>query len=535
MLLQTRNDIQNLSHKYSLPQLEQMTEELKNAEEKVKELQKDLEVSSAEIKSLKQFTEQLIDENAKLKLNLKEDQLKVDSMNSEAQQMHETATIKNEYEELKEQLNQVMAHLQKSKIQKDRSAIITSLEYDMEEFLVSLKESDVKDLFEQRVEQWKKELDNMKTNSSLKADKAIKAQYKETQQKLQAAQHKIKTLEEAIEDITTTKTIAEGEKCTYQFQLKDCENQLEHARKTVKYLENELENFTKTSKEKDEVIRQLKQNSIQSEIEKLKEELSCKNKALLICEEDKKELIEFLQKTKLQLEESKREALKLQNEVTEVNDKAVRRNLEKELKEAENHLEQSRIEEDVCETEYFKKCLQAEMLKNELKLREDLQQEYLIKLKDIEMKYQKACATTSDLYKEQVDKMNNRETQFREHLAKILAECAQKINKLENDKHDLTAQINYLQVEYNDYKQHVFANEERYKHIIKKIQLDAENNVEEWKMWSKKFVSNCLHIETINKQSRDNILTGMNKADSEIAVIEKLYKDKLKKCFKNDK
>lgn len=39
MLLQTRNDIQNLSHKYSLPQLEQMTEELKNAEERVKELQ----------------------------------------------------------------------------------------------------------------------------------------------------------------------------------------------------------------------------------------------------------------------------------------------------------------------------------------------------------------------------------------------------------------------------------------------------------------------------------------------------------------
>lgn len=39
MLLQTRNDIQNLSHKYSLPQLEQMTEELKNAEARVKELQ----------------------------------------------------------------------------------------------------------------------------------------------------------------------------------------------------------------------------------------------------------------------------------------------------------------------------------------------------------------------------------------------------------------------------------------------------------------------------------------------------------------
>ncbi|KAJ8913610.1 hypothetical protein NQ315_013432 [Exocentrus adspersus] len=71
MLLQTRNDIQNLSHKYSLPQLEQMTEELKNAEEKVKELQEKLEKSEERRLSLmekQQKTEQTIVKELKQEL-----------------------------------------------------------------------------------------------------------------------------------------------------------------------------------------------------------------------------------------------------------------------------------------------------------------------------------------------------------------------------------------------------------------------------------------------------------------------------------
>lgn len=39
MLSQTRNDIQNFSHKYNLPQLEKMTEDLRTYQEKIAELE----------------------------------------------------------------------------------------------------------------------------------------------------------------------------------------------------------------------------------------------------------------------------------------------------------------------------------------------------------------------------------------------------------------------------------------------------------------------------------------------------------------
>lgn len=45
-----------------------------------------------------------------------------------------------------------------------------------------------------------------------------------------------------------------------------------------------------------------------------------------------------------------------------------------------------------------------------------------------------------------------------------------------------------------------------------------QKKVEEWKYWSKQFVSNCLKIETINKKSRDSILAGMKNVDSEVSM-----------------
>ncbi|XP_018574443.1 spindle pole body component 110, partial [Anoplophora glabripennis] len=580
MLLQTRNDIQNLSHKYSLPQLEQMTEELKNAEERVKELQekldkseerrlsliqklqesekridndfkkelndqivniknaekdkhnlenqvkslqKDLEVSLSEVKNLKQFSDELMRENAKMKLDLKQAQVQLENIESVSHRVCETDTIRNEYEELKQQLNQVMVHLQKSKSHKENPEIVTNLESDMEEFLLSLDRSDIRTVFENRIEQWKKSLDVIKTMLGAEADQ-VQAQFKETLQQLQESKHKIKALEDALEDMTNAKTIAEGEKCTYQYQIRDYENQLDHASKTIKYLETEVEDLTNKLRKKQETADQLHRNNI----DKLREELSYKDNVLKICEENKNELSDLLHKTKLQLEEAKKEVLTLQRKLTDMNDKDVRRNLEKELKEAENHLEQSRVEEgNDCEGEHFKKCLQAEILKSELKLREDLQLEYLRKMRDIEKKYKQACSATNELYEEQLEKMKNQETRYREHLAKILSECAKKINEFENEKQSLISQINYVQAEYVDLKKHTLMNEESYKQLVKHIQTDSEKKVEEWKSWSRQFVSNCLKIETINKKSRDNVLAGMKNVDSEIAIIEKAYKEKV--------
>lgn len=46
MLSQTRNDIQNFSHKYNLPQLEKMTDDLKKSQEKIEKLEVSLYVDS---------------------------------------------------------------------------------------------------------------------------------------------------------------------------------------------------------------------------------------------------------------------------------------------------------------------------------------------------------------------------------------------------------------------------------------------------------------------------------------------------------
>ncbi|KAJ8934718.1 hypothetical protein NQ318_004502 [Aromia moschata] len=549
MLLQTRNDIQNLSHKYSLPQLEQMTLELKNAEENqllniknnaekektkyedhITKLQKELNILEVEIKNLKQYTEELITDNTKLKLQLK-DHSKVEKSATDSHQISENAIMKNEYEQLKDQLKQIMTHLQ-NKNEKDSTKTTISLKCDMEMFLLTLKEITSNEIIIEKIHQWRNQLDTLKSESGENVD-TLQKDLREALKQLQKTNGKIKSLQEAIDDLKNAKTIAEGEKCTYQFQLKDCESQLEQACKTIKYLENEIENLTKMVREKTEIIIQLEQNSKTNGIERLKDQLKITENALKMCEEDKKELNDLLQKVKFQLEESKKETVRLQQEVTEVNDKAVRRNLEKELKEAENQLEQSKIEDgDVNESEYFKKCLQAEILKNELKLRDDLQQEYLRKIKEIEIKYQKVCITTTEVYKEQIDKFKNQEVRYREHLSKILAECAKKINEFENEKQDLIGQIHYLHEECDKYKRHMAAEEKNYTQIIRKIQMDAEKNVEDWKKWSKQFVSNCLKIETINKTSRDNVLTGIKNTNTEIAAIEKSYKEKLKKYIK---
>ncbi|KAJ8984820.1 hypothetical protein NQ317_013019 [Molorchus minor] len=568
MLMQTRNEIQNLSHKYSLPQLEQMTRELKNAEEKVKELQeklntseerrmslvqklekngkniekelnkdfesqlknmknitekekdsfqkqimklqKELDVSASEIKNLKQFTEKLIDENNTLKMEIKQkDNLYFEQKSSK--DISESAGIKNEYVQLKEQLNRVMAHLQKGKVNQGNAINTAALKQDMEEFLSSLKEGFSKDCIEQKIKDWKTLLDMGECLPS--GNLNIKqVNDDELHISLQKANSNIKRLEEALDDLRRAKTITEGEKCTFQFQLKDCESQLEQASKTIEYYKIEIENLTGLLKEKEDII-----NTMKNDYRYLKEQLNMKDSALKISEEDKLELRELLQKVKLQLEESEKEVLKMQNQITEIKEKSVRRNLEKELKEAENQLEQSRIEDgNVGDSEYFKNCLQAEVLKNELKLRDDLQREYLNKIKDVEAKYHKVCSATAEGYKEEIEKLKKQEIQYREQLSKILAECARKIYEFENEKQQLVSQINYVRAEYNEFKKRVIVNEGNYRQLIKMLQTDAERNADEWKKWSKQVVTNCLKLEAVNKSSRDKLVFGMKNADSEV-------------------
>ncbi|KAJ8913611.1 hypothetical protein NQ315_013433 [Exocentrus adspersus] len=476
-----------------------------------------------------------MNENAKLKLKLIEAQTQIDNIDTISQRLHETDSVKNEYEILKQQLNTVMVHLQNNKAPKHDPEIITNLEQSMEELLLSIDKSDLKVLFQDRVTLWKKQLEIIKSMIGADTDQ-LQTQFKETLQKLQESQNKVKKLEDVLEDLTSAKTIAEGEKCTYQYQLKDCENQLQHTCKTNKKLEAEMDALTNQLQEKEDRMYQLMQNNAKEEIDKLKEALSYKDNILKICEENKKELNELLHKTQLQLEDAKNEVLVLQNKLAEMDDTKVRHSIEQELKETESQVEQSKLEEaDGCETEHFKKCVQAEILKCELKLREDLQVEYLRKMRDIEKKYKKACSATNQLYEEQVEKMKNQETRYREYLARILAECAGKIDEFEKEKQTLLSRINSLQTEFANFKKRTHLTEEQYKQSVQQIQIKSEKRVEEWKSWSKQFVSNCLKVELINKKCRDGILTRMKDVDSEVANIEKAYKEKVRKCLKNDK
>lgn len=326
-----------------------------NLENEIKSLQKDLEIALSEVKNLKGFSDELMEENAKLKSELKQTQTQLESIDTVSRNVHDTDTVRNEYEELKHQLNQVMAHLEKSKTYKDNPEIIVHLESDMEGFLHSLNKSETKILVEGRIKQWKKQLDIIKTMIGSETDQVEPAKLRETVQKLQESKSKIKALEDALEDMTNAKTIAEGEKCTYQFQVKDYENQLEHACKTIKYLEIEIDDLKKQLKEKEEIVIQLQHDDMRRELDKLREELSCKENVLKICEENKNELNDLLHKTTSQLEEAKKEVFTLQTKLNDTNDRVVRRKLEKELKEAENNLEQTRIEEGIGKLKRFMK------------------------------------------------------------------------------------------------------------------------------------------------------------------------------------
>lgn len=118
-----------------------------------------------------------------------------------------------------------------------------------------------------------------------------------------------------------------------------------------------------------------------------------------------------------------------------------------------------------------------DILKIELKLREEIQKDYLQKLKEIEIKYEKSCIFNKELYKEQTKKFRIQENKYREQLGIVLSECAQKIETLEHYKEELLRENGLIRSCFEDYKQHISASEEAYKRIIKESQMELQVSI----------------------------------------------------------
>ncbi|KAG5863202.1 hypothetical protein JTB14_014106 [Gonioctena quinquepunctata] len=469
MLSQTRNDIEKFSHKYNLPQLEKMTEDLKEAEDKIKDLEEKLKRSEERRVSLVHKF-QKSDKNLEKDLRKELDQLK---LNNEKE--------RNNFENQVKKLQQELA---------DSSLEIENLKKYADDLV-----SENKKLITQ--------LEDHNTKMNLNdPDESLKKQYLEAIQKLHEFQKKVKTLEENVEELTRLKTLSDGEKCTYQFQATDYRNQLQSTQTILETMKEELEASKTALKAKEVMIQDFRNISknLGNEMSTLKRELASKETDLKIAIDTKNELTELLQNANSEIKASRKEVFRMKNQKVE------------EMEEQKSP--QSNPGDDHA----------VDILTMEIRLREEIQEDYFKKLKEIENKYKKVCASRDELTKN-----------VRSRISTVVNECSQKIKELEEDRDNLVRQIHILQKEIDDYKIQASSREESIKTMLRAAQHENKENIEKWQSWSKEFVNNCLKIESINKRSRNNIFSKMQTVDSEVAAVEKSYNEKIRKYIKNCK
>ncbi|XP_060528147.1 early endosome antigen 1-like [Cylas formicarius] len=536
MIQQTRNEIQNFSHKYSMPQLTSMSEELTKATETNRELNKKLleseekrhsllqELTSKitsnenESREITQLLENEKEKNMKLSEELKEykdcvsklsgevSELKVHNENLKSITPKKTtgdSNLKTEYDQLKSQLSQVLQYIQKNKSEENCSDLAESIKSEMDDFLNQSDERIEKGILEEKIISWKKLLDN------IKEDKALKRQQKEVVTNLQQSQERIKELEDLLQDMKNAATIAEGEKCSIKFELRNCVKQLQESQNLCKNLELQLQ-----QKEDNITVSQELEN-LKTKLELLQKDNVAKENCLKVSEQAKNELNNLIDKMRGELEHVTKEKLKLENMVAN-------RSLDKELQGVHHGLEERPGSEKKIE-------LQAELIKCELKLKDELQIEYQKRIRDIERQYQQSYHEKMELCKRQAEQLHEQDQRYREHLKLVMSECSKCTQELENEKLEIVERLNLLQDKFEKYKQSVVSNEEKYYGLLMKMEQDTVKNVNAWKKWSKQVVSSCLNIDELNKKTTDKILTDMKSYDAEVTNIEKLYNDKIKK------
>lgn len=115
-----------------------------------------------------------------------------------------------------------------------------------------------------------------------------------------------------------------------------------------------------------------------------------------------------------------------------------------------------------------------EVLKEEFKIRDELQNEYTKKLSEIETKYMAICNKNAELYNSQIEKTKNVDQRYREYVARILNDCAQKILQIEKDHEELLDKCSTFKNENNHLKNYIKNLEEQYSVIVKRIEIQAQ-------------------------------------------------------------
>ncbi|XP_050303802.1 myosin-11-like [Anthonomus grandis grandis] len=585
MLLQTRNDIQNISAKYNMPQLESMQRELEKAEYTQKMLNKKLEESeqrrlsllqklenedknkktetSDDIekyrKNLKTLSDKLRrerDQNREIFEKMKEQEDEILSLRSELEDLNsnkqkstcldpETSQIKSEYQTLKNQLKSVMEHLEKSNIKNSRKELPEAVREITEQFdalLVKLNSENLeKGIIEEQVQCWKKMLLEVDYKDS---DEALKSQYKEAIAKLHKSQQKLTELEENLQDLKNSLTISEGEKCSINVELKECAAQLQKSETERKRLEKEIENLNNILRTQEDQLNELRKTErtergdgdckiekvasigFQKDIQELTMRLQNKDKEYNILLKTMKNLEQEQSETLTRLEALKQEIEKL----TQENSK-----LAEELKDRKNHINNLKSSKNAEMENEFKNQLEEEIVKTELKIRDDLQLEYQKRIADIEKRYQKTFKEVTEVCKTQKVELEQQEKKFREYLKTVLTECENCTTKLENEKLELENQLQVMQSGFEKYKLAVTNQEQKYVNVLKKMETETKKNNEAWKLWSEKVVCSCLDIEATNKKVRDRVLSSMDRYDQEVESIQRVADAKMKKKSSKEK
>lgn len=322
MIKQTRSDLENLSNKYKLPQLETMNEELLNAEEKIKELEQKLNASEAEVKELRTKLSNSDLDSLKLKLRESEESIlaleklikknqgynenemylkdaneKLKEERSELLKMlNDLENYKSSYELLHKEYNQLTAQLKELNTNKNTDTKdLATLRSDLENFWSIYNEQNLDNKYiEVKIASWINQvnLSCMLLRKFKDSESTWQKTAEECNNNLRQSEKEVGKLTELIEELNNSKTLLEGEKQGIEIELKATKVQLNEKIEDYKALLGELENRNK-------------------EIVTLKNQLGlCKN-------EDKNVTIQTLEDASQHLEEAKSELMKYQDALNE--------------------------------------------------------------------------------------------------------------------------------------------------------------------------------------------------------------------------
>ncbi|CAG9856655.1 unnamed protein product [Phyllotreta striolata] len=205
-LSQTRNDIQTFSAKYSIPQLEKMTEELHRAGLRIQELEEQLQIS---------------------------EELKLQLIRQDEDNKHQLEALKTVSE-------------------KERNNFENEIKKLKNDLIVSSNE----------IEQLNRILQEKSQRNIKTEDESLKQEYLKCVQALRMSENKIKELEESMKQILELKNEAERDKCSIELKLKAANEEYDNSAKQFDQLTTELHR-------KDELIATL-QNKISSLTDEIK-------------------------------------------------------------------------------------------------------------------------------------------------------------------------------------------------------------------------------------------------------------------------